>query len=186
MTQEGWGSLLGVQRRDGAANDVVERQLALKHNQDKELILKEEQNYIQPLLNNRNSEERVPHICLFENLHDKGPNTTELVKKAWQRLYLQRFLLRNISQRLLAAYYPKDTIHTYCLCVVHTYCTASVWFSSCAVMQRNHFKVSESTQKTSVLLAVPSLLWKNHGVPAPSEKLRKYSRSHHNQDITLT
>ncbi|KAK3525906.1 hypothetical protein QTP70_010960 [Hemibagrus guttatus] len=55
-------------------------------------------------------------------------NTSELLKKAQQRLYFLRALRKNITQRLLVSFYwcSIESILTYCI---------SVWFTSCSVAQ---------------------------------------------------
>ncbi|XP_039672022.1 uncharacterized protein LOC120568514 [Perca fluviatilis] len=55
-------------------------------------------------------------------------NTSEMLKKAQQRLYFLRILKRNkITQRLLVSFDPAsiERILTYCMCVWYTGCTAA-------------------------------------------------------------
>ena len=59
-----------------------------------------------------------------------GVNTSEVLKKAQQRLYFLRMLRgNNISQRLMVSFYrcSIESILTYCICV---------WYSSCTMAQR--------------------------------------------------
>ena len=69
-------------------------------------------------------------------------NTSELLKKAQQRLYVLRILGRNdITQRLLVSFYRAsiESILTYCMCV---------WYTSRTVAQRKALRsVINTTQK---------------------------------------
>ncbi len=69
-------------------------------------------------------------------------NTSELLKKAQQRLHFLRVLRRNnITQRLLVSFYrcTIESILTYCICV---------WYTSCTVAQRKALqRVINTAQK---------------------------------------
>ena len=69
-------------------------------------------------------------------------NTTEILKKAQQRLYFLRVLRgNNISERLLVSFYrcSIESILTYCICV---------WFTSCTAAQRKKLqRVIDTAQK---------------------------------------
>lgn len=87
----------------------------------------------------RVSEFRFLCVRMTENL-TCGANTTELVKKAQQRLYFLMTLQKNNNpQKLVVAFYCSSigSILTYCLCV---------WYSSCTVPQRKALQRASRTQ----------------------------------------
>ena len=101
---------------------------------------------IQPLLIGGTCVERVSDfrflgVNIMEDLNC-GVHTTELVKKAQQRLYFLRVLRKNnIPPKLLVSFYrcSIESILSYCLCV---------WFSSCTVAQRKKLQgVTKAAQK---------------------------------------
>uniref|UniRef100_A0A669AWP5 Reverse transcriptase domain-containing protein n=1 Tax=Oreochromis niloticus TaxID=8128 RepID=A0A669AWP5_ORENI len=89
---------------------------------------------IQPLFINGDCVERVASfhflgVNIEENL-SWSVNTSELLKKAQQRLYFLRILRwNNITQRLLVSFYRAsiESVLTYCICI---------WYTSCTVAQR--------------------------------------------------
>ena len=95
--------------------------------------------------------------------------TTQLLKKAQQRLYLLRVLGRNnITQRLLVSFYRAsiESILTYCMCV---------WFNNCTVAQRKALQrvIKHRTEDRRL----PSLFLTGRTsdtVPAVSEKSRTF------------
>lgn len=81
----------------------------------------------------------VSCVRMTENL-TCGANTTELVKKAQQRLYFLMILQKNNNpQKLVVAFYLSSigSILAYCLCV---------WYSSCTVPQRKALQRASRTQ----------------------------------------
>ncbi|CAJ1076957.1 uncharacterized protein LOC125983400 [Xyrichtys novacula] len=78
-------------------------------------------------------------------------NTTQVIKKAQQRLHFLRVLRKNnITQRLLVSFYrcSIEAILTYCICV---------WFNSCTVAQRKALQQVVNTAQRIVGCPLPSL-----------------------------
>jgi len=98
---------------------------------------------IQPLILNGDcvADFRFMGVHIEESL-TWSKNTSELLKKAQQRLYFLRVLRKNnITQRLLVSYYQAsiDSVLTYCMCV---------WWTSCTVAHRKALqRVINTAQK---------------------------------------
>ncbi|XP_042077993.1 uncharacterized protein si:ch1073-456m8.1 isoform X1 [Haplochromis burtoni] len=108
--------------------------LLLNTSKTKELIIdfRRKKAEIQPLFINGDCVERVASfrflgVNIEENL-SWSVNTSELLKKAQQRLYFLRILRRNnIAQRLLVSFYRAtiESVLTYCICIWYTSCTGA-------------------------------------------------------------
>ncbi len=113
-----------------------ENNLLLNTSKTKELIIdyRRKKSEIPPLIISGDIVERVADfrylgVHIEENL-TWSVNTSELLKKAQQRLYFLRILRKeNITQRLLVSFYRAsiESILTYCICI---------WYTSCTVAQR--------------------------------------------------
>lgn len=113
--------------------------LLLNTSKTKELIIdfRRKKAEIQPLFINGDCVERVASFCFLgvnieENL-SWSVNTSELLKKAQQRLYLLRILrMNNITQRLLVSFYRTtiESVLTYCMCIWYTSCTVAATYKS--------------------------------------------------------
>uniref|UniRef100_A0A3P9IGT3 Reverse transcriptase domain-containing protein n=1 Tax=Oryzias latipes TaxID=8090 RepID=A0A3P9IGT3_ORYLA len=125
-----------------------ENNLLLNTTKTKEVIIdfRRKKTAVSPLFISGVCVERVPDFR-FLGVHIEedltwGVNTSELLKKAQQRLHFLRVLRKNnISQRLLVSFYrcSIESILTYCVCV---------WFSRCTVAQRKALqRVINTAQK---------------------------------------
>ena len=110
---------------------------------------------ILPLIINGDCVERVASFRFLGVHMEEGltwsTNTSELLKKAQQRLYFLRVLRgNNITQRLLVSFYrcSVESILTYCICV---------WYTSCTVEQRNKLQRVINTAQRIVGCPLPSL-----------------------------
>ncbi|KAL0194752.1 hypothetical protein M9458_008324, partial [Cirrhinus mrigala] len=119
---------------DTTYRDEVERltawcgqnNLSVNTSKTKEVIIdfRRKKTYISQLYISGDGVERVPDFCfLGVNVEEHltwGMNTSELLKKAQQRLHFLRVLRKNnITQRLLIFFYlcSIESILTYCICV---------------------------------------------------------------------
>ncbi|KAK3565350.1 hypothetical protein QTP86_007129 [Hemibagrus guttatus] len=127
---------------ESAYRDEVERltvwcrrnNLLLNTSKTKELVIdyRRKKTDIIPLIISRDCVERVGDfhflgVYIEEDL-TWSVNTSELLKKAQQRLHFLRVLRKNnITQRLLVSFdqCSIESLLTYCICVWHTSCTAA-------------------------------------------------------------
>lgn len=141
---------------ESAYRDEVERltaycrgnNLLLNTAKTKELIIdyRRKKTDIPPLIISGDWVERVADFCFLGVHIGEGltwsANSTELLKKAQQRLYFLRILRNNnITQKLLVSFYRAsiESILTYCICV---------WYTSCTVAQRKALqRVINTAQK---------------------------------------
>ncbi|KAK3538268.1 hypothetical protein QTP70_033525 [Hemibagrus guttatus] len=111
-----------------------ENNLLLNTSKTKELVIdyRRKNTDILPLIISRDWVERVADfrflgVYIEEDLN-WSVNTSELLKKAQQRLHFLRALRKNnITQRLLVSFYRCfiESLLTYCICVWYTSCTAA-------------------------------------------------------------
>ncbi|KAK3544698.1 hypothetical protein QTP86_026097, partial [Hemibagrus guttatus] len=129
-----------------------ENNLLLNTSKTKELVIdyRKKKTYITPLIISGDCVERVGDFRFLGVYIEKdltwSVNTSELLKKAQERLHFLRVLRKNnITQRLLVSFYrcSIESLLTYCICV---------WYTSCTVAQR------KAPQYSS--------LWKNCTAPA--------------------
>ncbi|KAK3561725.1 hypothetical protein QTP86_012698 [Hemibagrus guttatus] len=129
---------------ESAYRDEVERltvwcrenNLLLNTSKTKELVIdyRRKKTDILPLIISGDCVERVADFCLLGIYIEEdltwSVNTSELLKKAQQRLHFLRVLRKNnITQRLLVSFYrcSIESLLKYCICV---------WYTSCTVAQR--------------------------------------------------
>ena len=134
---------------------------------------------IPPLIINGDCVERVSSFR-FLGVHMEedftwSVNTSELLKKAQQRLYFLRVLRRyNITQRLLVSFYrcSIESILTYCMCV---------WFTSCTAAQRKKLQRVINTAQKIVGCPLPSLedLHRSRGLKKTQNILKDPSHPGH-------
>ena len=134
-----------------------ENNLLLNTAKTQELVIDFRRNKtdITPLFINGDCVERVTSFRFLGVHIEEGltwaVNTSELLKKAQQRLYFLRVLRgNNITQRLLVSFYrcSVESILTYCICL---------WYNSCTADQRKKLQRVIKTAQKIVGCPLPSL-----------------------------